>query len=135
MSTRSAIILKLKDGTYSGIYCHSDGYISGVGKVLQEHYKTYDKVKELISLGSISQLCPNITPTTKEHNFNHPEKGVVIAYHRDRGEDWKHVKPINGNTIEKVANMIDNEYVYVFDGKWTVNDEDLKKAITDEENI
>jgi hypothetical protein len=122
MSTRSAIIAKIND-RYQGIYCHFDGYIAGVGKTLQKYYNTAEKVQELIALGDISSLDKKLKMITRNHSFNTPDKNVTVAYHRDRGDDWKETKPRNGKTVESVANRIGhNSFVYVFEnGEWTCN--------------
>ena len=51
---------------YTAIYCHWDGYVSGVGLTLRDHYNTDEKVTEtkqqrLQSLKSImlEYLCLN----------------------------------------------------------------------------
>lgn len=56
MSTRSRIAIQLKDGNVKSIYCHHDGYLSYVGMILFNYYKSYDKVLDLINLGDISSL-------------------------------------------------------------------------------
>jgi xylose isomerase len=56
MATRSNIAIENQDKTVSVIYCHHDGYIDGVGKLLQENYNTREKMEELIALGDISSL-------------------------------------------------------------------------------
>jgi len=35
MATRSRIAIENQDGTVTSIYCHFDGYLSGVGKLLK----------------------------------------------------------------------------------------------------
>lgn len=40
MSTRSLICKEQQDGTYYGIYCHSDGYLTYNGAMLLDHYST-----------------------------------------------------------------------------------------------
>lgn len=127
MSTRSAIITKTESG-YSGIYCHYDGYETGVGATLLKHYRDPAKVASLIALGDISQLGARVEPTG-EHSFAKPEIGVTVAYMRDRGE--KDCEANTGATASEVSRKIENNgYVYVFeDGKWTVNGEDLTKAV------
>lgn len=118
MSTRSAIIEKLPDGTYRGIYCHNDGYLKGVGKVLQTHYNEKHKVSSLISLGDLS-CCYQYIGTDLKHSFDRPQRNVTIAYHRDRGEDKRIVY---GKTSDEVADQIDhNGHVYVFEDKWYHN--------------
>ena len=54
MATRSRIAIENQDGTVTSIYCHFDGYLSGVGKILKEYYTTQTKVEALINLGFIS---------------------------------------------------------------------------------
>lgn len=55
-----------------------------MGKTLLDHYNS-EKTQELLKLGNISVLEPNLIPKGK-HSFDHPEPGVTIAYSRDRGE-------------------------------------------------
>jgi hypothetical protein len=129
MSTRSAIIQKTEDG-YEGIYCHFDGYLSGVGRELLENYQDADKVDDLISLGDISCLYSEVWPNPREHHsFDKPQSGVTIAYGRDRGEEG--TDAIVGETIDDVASKIGhNGYVYVYDNGWTCNG---KKFTVDED--
>lgn len=119
MATRSAIIEKLPDGTYRGIYCHYDGYLSYNGKVLREHYADPAKVSALIELGEISVLRERVEPVGP-HSFCDREEGVTVAYHRDRGEDYL---VIRDRTAEAVADRIGHDgHVYVFeDGRWSHN--------------
>lgn len=110
MATRSLI------GNYrSYIYCHWDGYPSHNGEILKKYYKDPKKVDELISLGDISVLAENVNPdTTKPHNFEERQEDVVIAYHRDRGENWEDVKPmVMSKEFEAKDTSI--EYIYYFD--------------------
>lgn len=120
MGTRSMIVMKdNENGKYRGIYSHWDGYPDGVGRILKDHYKDYDIVKELINLGSISSLGERITPIGP-HSFDKREEGTTVAYNRDRGEDWSKVKPIEKKTIKGIIGK-DSwcAYVYVFEnGKW-----------------
>lgn len=56
MSTHASIWMRNSDGKVSGIYCHFDGYLSHVGKILETYYADTEKVKALIDLGDISYL-------------------------------------------------------------------------------
>jgi hypothetical protein len=38
MSTRSRIAIENQNGSVTSIYCHFDGYISGVGKTIKRIY-------------------------------------------------------------------------------------------------
>ena len=103
MSTRSLIAMENSGGTVSSIYCHFDGYIAGVGKTLQEHYTEREVVKQLIALGSISSLGERLVPIGS-HSFEDQEEGTTVAYHRDRGEEWKGTKPSIPAYKERVLN-------------------------------
>jgi hypothetical protein len=56
MATRSRIGIQNQDGSVTSIYCHWDGYPSGNGKTLVQHYMDRRRVEALIALGNISQL-------------------------------------------------------------------------------
>lgn len=73
MSTRSFIGIQNLDGSVTGIYCHHDGYLDGVGATLKTHYTTVRQVLDLVALGSLSSLAE--------------DTDVTQAFHRDRGED------------------------------------------------
>ena len=60
MGTRSTIALEYADGTVQQVYCHWDGYLSNNGMILQEHYSDPFKVRQLIDLGDISSLRPEV---------------------------------------------------------------------------
>ena len=72
MGTRS-IIAKRDGDAVRAIYCHWDGYPSGVGATLLEHYQDPEKIDRLLTLGDISGLGPNT------------DTGSTVAYrHRSR---------------------------------------------------
>lgn len=48
MGTRTAVFQEQDNGEYIGIYVHYDGYIDGVGYILEEYYKDKSKIHELI---------------------------------------------------------------------------------------
>lgn len=131
MSTRSYICRENEDGTYTGIYCHSDGYLSYNGAMLIDHYVTREKVDRLISLGSLSSLQPKLDPDPdKRHEFDperigddknfeyvyHRQEDVCLFYGRDRGEKDTEAMPIELDTVED--GWIDYCYVYAKDGTW-----------------
>jgi hypothetical protein len=106
MSTRSRIAIEKQDGTVTSIYCHFDGYISGNGEILQNHFQDREKVEQLIALGDISSLESDIDET--------------IAYARDRGEDLNQKQH---NDVEDFFSGDIEEYGYLFtkDNKWLVS--------------
>lgn len=118
MATRSRIAIEDQDGKVRSIYCHWDGYPSHHGPILLEHYTTQEKVESLIELGSISSLAPKTEiPEGVTHNFEEPAKGIVVAYHRDRGEALAIKSHPN---VEAFVKSDVEQYGYVFTaaGEW-----------------
>ena len=71
MSTKAAIGIENNDGSILGIYCDYDGYLEGVGQILNKHYQNETTVRNLIELGNIKFLGDNIWATEyfiREHN-------------------------------------------------------------------
>jgi hypothetical protein len=120
MATRSRIAIENSDKTVSSIYCHSDGYPEGVGQTLMLFYQDRTKVEELIALGDLSILGARTAPTPGvPHSFDgEREKGVTVAYHRDRGEDLRSPRldadlaEFNESDVEQYG------YVFTLDGEW-----------------
>jgi len=124
MSTHAKIMLVDSDNIVTGIYCHFDGYLDGVGATLLKHYCDLDKVKDLIALGSISYLEKSIE-CPLGHSFNTPIKGYTVAYHRDRGEDFCQSRGVIENGI--IKNIAFEEYNYVYfesDSEWYLKSKD-----------
>lgn len=123
MSTRSYIGIK-NGKTVEAIYCHNSGQPEYNGKTLKEHYITEKKVRKLLALGSISSLGAKLAPKAgTPHEILTPQKGVVFAYHRDRGDELTPALTIEGGMNELVAALKGEwiEHVYLFNpenSKW-----------------
>ena len=115
MSTRSTIWIKNEDGTFTGIYCHFDGYLSHNGAILHRDYKDIKKIKELISLGSLS--CLGANPTSNDYPWKKPND-TCIAYHRDRGEELCVYSDVKEKELPKYYEAFN--YFFI-DGKWKYN--------------
>jgi hypothetical protein len=96
MGTRSTIALEFADGTVEQVYCHWDGYLSHNGRILAEHYSDPFKLRDLIDLGDLSSLRPEIG---NQHAFSQFElraeevagyklltENMCTFYGRDRNE-------------------------------------------------
>jgi hypothetical protein len=97
MSTRSTIALEFADGTVQQIYCHFDGYLSGVGAELRSDYSDPFALRDLIDEGDTSTIGSPYTERGEELN---------IRYFRDFND--------------YAANGQDEEYDYILrcvDGK------------------
>ena len=97
MGTRSTIALEFADGTVQEVYCHWDGYLSHNGAILQEHYLDPFKLRDLIDLGGLSKLGPEVgvkRPFDNPGKYGSPEyiafqnlyANQCTFYTRDRGE-------------------------------------------------
>jgi len=100
-----------------GVYCHWDGYPSGVGHTLQENYTTREKIEALIALGSISALRPELGERHKLDNFELAEKNDwTTAYHRDGEEE---LSSYDYDGLYSIPNYsFAYAYVYTKHGLW-----------------
>ena len=109
MATRSFIAKKNPTtGRYTSIYVHWDGYPTGVGLTLRDHYKTDEKVNFLLEQGDISSLHETVVETVKES-------------YRTRGD--KNVDAMVFHTLDEMCEHYRScwcEYGYIWmDGKWS----------------
>lgn len=141
MATRSNIFIENVDGTFTGIYCHWDGYLDYNGVILYQAYQTHEKLQKLIDLGDISSLGAETIPSPLVEKFGFDylanqkyqalseeeqerlqqearktnEQDLPIyttAYHRDRGEEFNQMQ------VQSFQDVIDQqggsiEYLYV----------------------
>lgn len=130
MATRSTIALEFADGIVQQVYCHWDGYLDHNGKILLENYSDPFKLRDLIDLGDISSLRPEIG---EKHHFSQFEAGIsgdeydrlygdmTTFYGRDRGETGVSARSYV-SFLDYRANSQFEEYNYILrrDGKWYV---------------
>lgn len=132
MATRSTIALEFADGTVQQVYCHWDGYLDNNGTILFENYQDPFKVRDLIDLGDISSLGPNIG---EKHSFENPHaygtaeytaeadrrRGICTFYGRDRGETGTEARKFKDYEDYR-NNSQSEEYNYILrrDGNWYV---------------
>ena len=103
MGTRSRVAVMHGDVCKS-VYCHYDGYLDYMGRILQEHYDSA-RANLLVATGDNS----GVKPTIEEMNF-----------YKDRGEDDVDFRV--AHTFEEFLEQVDRcggEYYYVMrDGVW-----------------
>jgi hypothetical protein len=83
--------------TVRAVYCHWDGYLEHNGAILHNHYSASPKVNNLIALGDLSSLRPEIgekhafsqfdLPKDEVEAFKAATENMCTFYGRDRGED------------------------------------------------
>jgi len=135
MGTRCFIGIEMESFAIVGIYNHYDGYLSGVGATLLQHYDVETKVWKLIGCGDRSSLG------------DIPERGLKLTKLADDDADTYSNGPYNLEdavprfeiSVEAIfAHQSDFEYAYVYShklGKWqyaTYNDSRLKDLTFDE---
>ena len=136
MGTRSMIAIENPHSkAVKSVYCHWDGYLEHNGSILNTHYSNSPKVNNLIALGDLSSLRPEIgekhlfssIELPKDQREAHEEavKDMCTFYTRDRGETapYKHF-----GTVKEAVAYYDGswcEYFYLFkyddtleSGKW-----------------
>lgn len=120
MATRCNIGILDGDGGITGIYVHWDGHPDNSGKMLLNHYMDPGYIYELMDLGDLSYLGEKVYPSGV-HSFKNPERGVCVAYGRDRGEkdvESRHFEDIG--EFEEFGRDSWCDYQYLFDnGVWT----------------
>ena len=116
MGTHATVSIKTNERIRT-IYCHYDGYLSSLGRVLLEHYTTEERINELIDFGDASSIYKNLSPSEdSEHSFLYPQKDTCVFYHRDRGEDLVIKEYASETSLLRNRGM---EYNYLFrDGEW-----------------
>lgn len=122
MGTRSTIALEFADGTVQQVYCHWDGYLSHNGRILQEYYSDPFKLRELIDLGDLSSLRPNIgkqhafsqfsLPAEEVEAYKKETEDMCTFYGRDRNESGVSAKKFKDFADYK-ANHQYEEYEYI----------------------
>ena len=115
MATRSRIGLELPDGSVLSAYHHWDGYPEWLGRILNTHYNTKEKVAELIDGGDMSSCWTedrfSVDPT---NGFKVQEYGP--QYYSARGEDCP--PRLDANKYDYLAEGEEYAYIYTLKGEW-----------------
>lgn len=119
MATRSTIAVKQDDGSVKAIYCHYDGYPTGVGLFLTQFYNGAYEANQMIEMGNMSTIGASIGEKVDFNTFTDFGKQCVF-YARDRKEQYSTAR-VYGSVTEWVDSIGDagENYGYIFqDGKW-----------------
>ena len=122
MATRSRIGIELNDGSILSAYHHWAGYPQWLGRILNTHYNTKEKVAALIDGGDMSSCWTNERwGGVNEYGGQMKEETAEYGaqYYSQRGEDCP---PRYDNDMEEFFS--DNEeYSYIFrNGNWFAYD-------------
>jgi len=116
MGTRSRIGIQLSDDSILSVYHHWDGYPEWLGRILNTHYNSKDKVEELIDGGDMScawsnerwtgkELAPYVTEIKEQEEYG-PQ------YYSQRGEDCP--PRLDKDLCEYLLPDNSEEYAYIF---------------------
>lgn len=100
--------------SYIGVYCHWDGYPSGVGAALKSFADTYERALNLVLGGHISYV--------NDDEFAH--------YANRNDADWEYISPEQGDSPFDIIEVIDENYTYLFDednGGWKILNEETNE--------
>ena len=116
MGTRSRIGIQLSDDSILSVYHHWDGYPEWLGRILNTHYNSKNKVEELIDGGDMScawtkerwtgkQLAPYVKEIKESRRYG-PQ------YYSQRGEDCP--PRLDKDLCEYLLPDGSEEFAYVF---------------------
>ena len=121
MRTRCRIGI-MKNGIVESIYCHNDGYPSGVGQILFDHYKDRTTVERLMDLGDLSSLGTKPIANPDAWSSSAPPELMyrddMCSTYRTRGET--NIDKESTDYKQFVKTLSDGiEYLYLyFDDSW-----------------
>lgn len=105
MSTRSMIAVQDADGACYAIYCHFDGYVSHMGKMLTTYFNDDESVADLIINGELRSI-----------DISSEDENKVILEHFEADFDKREIEYYD--TIVDMLNAFqksDREYLYIWD--------------------
>lgn len=120
MSTRSLVGILNSDNSVDAVYCHFDGYLSGVGAMLADNYKDEAKIRKLLNLNrylaSIRKYVDkDDMPDPKDPNSD----DITIVLDDDEPNNPYHYNTVK-DYIDDHGNR-DTEYCYLYkDNEWKV---------------
>ena len=122
MGTRARIGIQLNDNSILSVYHHWDGYPQWLGRILNTHYNTKEKVATLIDGGDMSSCWTNERwGGVNEYGGQMKEETTEYGpqYYSQRGED---TPPRYDETKEEFLSN-GEEFSYIFrDGAWVAYD-------------
>lgn len=103
MSTRSMIAIQDADGACYAIYCHFDGYVSHMGKMLTTYFNSDEKAADLVNEGEVRAIEISAENEVVLEYFNADFEKREIEYY---------------DTVVDMLNAFQNsdrEYIYLWD--------------------
>jgi hypothetical protein len=111
MATRSRIGIQLADESVLSVYHHWDGYPEWLGRILNTHYNTREKVAELIDGGDMSSCW-----TDNRWDDSVTQGTYGPNYYSYRGDDCP--PRLDANKYDYLADGEEYAYLYTLKGEW-----------------
>lgn len=113
MSTRSSITVKCSDNIIRSVYCHFDGYLSGVGAGLLEKHNSQAQAEFLVSDGDLRTIMTE-----------------VMSYKKYFDEDS------STQILNDISELQRRDYDYYWDGsKWLELNNPEWNSVTTPDNL
>ncbi len=111
MATRGRIGIMLSDESVLSVYHHWDSYPEWLGRILNTHYNTREKVAELIDGGDMSSCW-----TEERWDSETKVQEYGPQYYSQRGDDCppRH----DANKYDYLADGEEYAYLYTLNGEW-----------------
>ena len=103
MSTRSMIAVQDADGACYAVYCHFDGYVSHMGKMLTHYFNSDEKAADLVNEGELRAIDISA-------------ENEVVLEHFEADFDKREIEYYD--TVVDMLNAFQNsdrEYLYIWD--------------------
>lgn len=117
--TGSLIAKQIGPDAYRTIFCQIEGHLESQGDMLVKHFDTPEKVDELLSLGDLYVLYPQLTPDpARKHSMDDRQQNVTVAYQRDLGETDMAAQIHTLEELDSPDGMIEFVYIFGLDHQW-----------------
>ena len=126
MSTRAYIGVRYGYEKIEYVSCHRDGNPEIMGRTLLDHYNSFEKAKELVSHGNMSDLGETIDEC-KFHKY--------VTFLKNCYNEWDDIKPRIQYCYKLENIQHDIEFVYIYNQvfeRWEFQDtscNDLRKYL------
>jgi hypothetical protein len=111
MATRGRIGIMLSDESVLSVYHHWDSYPEWLGRILNTHYNTREKVAELIDGGDMSSCW-----TEERWDSETKVQEYGPQYYSQRGDDCP--PRLDANKYDYLADGEEYAYLYTLNGEW-----------------
>ena len=105
MSTRSMIAIQDADGVCYTVYCHFDGYVSHMGKMLTTYFNDDESVAELINNGELRSI-----------DVSAEDENVIVCEHFEEDFEKRNIEYYDTEVdMLNAFQNSDREYLYLWD--------------------